>query len=121
MKNQEQNFINHIVELKSIKEKLESQTISLKNEIDRQIKEYTNQSAKFKSGDAVIYLKEKYKTPRKYFIQSVRFGMVELQDDGSYIFKRFYEIATINGHQPNGKWSIEEKDLIPYDEMTQIS
>lgn len=90
--------------------RLNAEAQELEDDNRKILSEYAAEHRKFHEGEMVYYLKEKYKVPRKYFIK-LRYAYIEHNDDGSYECKNMYKIATENGHQPNGGWLIEEKDL----------
>lgn len=73
--------------------------------------DYTAEHRKFQDGEIVHYTEEKYKTPREYIVKSVR-SFIEHHNDDRYNCKIMYNIATKNGHKPNGGWLIDEKFLV---------
>lgn len=72
-------------------------------------KVYMEENAKFKVGDTVQYLKEKFKTPRKYIVQDIN-GFFK----GPNHYQIYYHIATKNGHKANGGWGVDEEELAPH-------
>lgn len=106
-----EEFIGKALENRKRVKELTQEIVSLQNEEKQLLTEYTREHRKFQDGQKVHYTQEKYKVPRTYYITSV-FSYVEHNNDGSYECKILYHIATANGHQPNGGWLIDEKDLV---------
>lgn len=90
--------------------KLTAEISNLETNTDYLVKEYISEHSKYKVGEVVNYIVEKYKTPRKYIIQKV-WGFVEKQNDGTMRVRIFYNIKTANGFTPNRGWSIDESEL----------
>lgn len=108
-----EELIEKYLENKASIDRLNAETQKLEDDNRKIMAEYTAEHRKFYKGEMVHYLQEKYKVPRKYFIKS-HFTCIEHNNDGSYECKIVYGIATENGHQPNGGWPIEEKNLAKY-------
>lgn len=89
---------------------LRTEISTLAANTDYLVKEYIRNESKYKVGEVVNRTTEKYKVPRKYFVQRV-WGFVEEQNDGTKNVKILYELATITGHKPNGGWSVKENEL----------
>lgn len=105
-----EELIKNYLENKVSIDRLNAETRKLEDDNRKMIAEYTAEHRKFHKGEMVHYIPEKYKVPRKYFIKS-HFTYIEHNNDGSYECKIMYEIETKNGHQPNGGWHIDEKNL----------
>ena len=70
---------------------------------------YITEAAKFKEGDAVNIISEKYSKPRKYFVTKV-WGNIDTSDRVRSVKIR-YDLETVNGFKPNGGWSLKEDEL----------
>lgn len=89
---------------------LTAEISELKTNTENLVNEYISNNSKYKVGEVVNYLVEKYKTPRKYIVQKV-WGFVEKQNDGTMRVRIFYNIRTAGGLTPNRGWSIDESEL----------
>lgn len=109
------------------KSNLEKALTRNETEFEARKAELIGQFAKFKVGDTVNRVTEKFKVPRKYIITKV-WGDVnyhyeyERDKDGkvvNYFGKHWkvyyadirYSLETANGYKPNGGWMVKEEEL----------
>lgn len=116
------------------KETYNNKKANLEEALDRNEAEYktrrtelVNQFAKFKVGDVVNRITEKFKVPRKYIITEVS-GDVNYRteyerDENGKVIDYFghskkvyyadirYHLMTVGGYEPNGRWPVSENEL----------